>query len=210
MHLFLHVAALLAFMIWLYLGLGRGMFWQISLTRPKVADVSGQIAVVIPARNEAESIADTVSSLLRQEHVQRVHIFLVDDESNDGTAEIAKKAARSAGKAASLTVITGAPLPAGWTGKLWAVQQGIEAARSINPDFLLLTDADITHASDSVATLAAIANQGNYDLVSFMVKLHCTTFAEKMLIPAFVFFFFKLYPPRWIANPKKSTAGAAG
>jgi hopene-associated glycosyltransferase HpnB len=101
-------------------------------------------------------------------------------------------------------------LPAGWSGKLWAIQQGIERTRESAPDFFLFTDADIEHAPDSLATLVSMAQMGPFDMASFMVKLHCETPAEKLLVPAFVFFFFKLYPPAWIANPRRATAGAAG
>jgi hopene-associated glycosyltransferase HpnB len=101
-------------------------------------------------------------------------------------------------------------LPAGWSGKIWAMQQGIVAAQETKPDYFLFTDADIEHAPDSVATLVAIAELGRYDMASFMVKLYCETASEKLLIPAFVFFFFKLYPPAWISNSRRCTAGAAG
>jgi len=107
-------------------------------------------------------------------------------------------------------VIQSKPRPAGWTGKLWAMHQGIERARALNPAWLLLTDADVLHGPQTVASLCRIASQGDYDLVSFMVKLHCESLAEKLLIPAFVYFFFMLYPPAWIRNPRRSTAGAAG
>ena len=101
-------------------------------------------------------------------------------------------------------------MPPGWSGKLWAVQQGIEQALPLQPQFLLLTDADIQHSPENVATLVAMAERGGYDLASFMVKLHCRSVAEKLLIPAFVFFFFMLYPPEWIRDPRHKTAGAAG
>lgn len=139
-----------------------------------------------------------------------MHVFLVDDGSSDGTAEAAQRAAAQANRSSALTVIQGSPLPSGWTGKLWAVQQGIDETRNFNPDFFLLTDADILHGPDNIGRLAAIAESGPYDLASFMVKLHCRTLAEKFLIPAFVFFFFKLYPPRWISDRRHKTAGAAG
>jgi hopene-associated glycosyltransferase HpnB len=109
-----------------------------------------------------------------------------------------------------LTVIEGKPLAQGWSGKMWAVQQGVEQAAKTAPDFFLLTDADIEHAPDSLATLVSIAHAGPYDMASFMVKLYCESPAEKLLIPAFVYFFFKLYPPALIANPNSTTAGAAG
>ena len=113
-------------------------------------------------------------------------------------------------QAQNLTIVQGRALPPGWSGKLWAMQQGIEQAAKTAPDFFLFTDADIEHAPDSVATLVSIAQAGPYDMASFMVKLHCQSVAEKLLIPPFVYFFFKLYPPAWIANPRRSEAGAAG
>jgi hopene-associated glycosyltransferase HpnB len=135
---------------------------------------------------------------------------LVDDHSSDGTAAIAAAAARSVGAADRLTVAAAKPLPRGWTGKLWAVSQGIELAHRFSPDYLLLTDADIEHAPTNVADLVARAEHGSYDLVSLMVRLNCRSLAERLLIPAFVFFFFKLYPPRWVADPAKRIAAAAG
>ena len=158
---------------------------------------SNSVAVIIPARDEAEHIGNTVSSLRAQNFPDPVHIFVVDDNSADDTAA----AAQSAGA----IVIAGRPLERGWAGKLWALSQGIDAAERYHPDFLLFTDADITHDRGSLAELVAIAEAGNYDLTSFMVKLACRTFAERALIPAFVFFFLLLYPPG-----KQSTVGAAG
>ena len=122
----------------------------------------------------------------------------------------AREAARSCGRSEMLDVIASSALPAEWTGKLWAVEQGIQQAMTLSPKFLLLTDADIQHSPDNIATLVAIAEAGNYDLTSFMVKLHCRTFAERLLIPPFVFFFFLLYPPAWIRDPRRKIAGAAG
>jgi hopene-associated glycosyltransferase HpnB len=159
----------------------------------------------MPARNEAEFIAASVLSLLNQ----GVYVFLVDDHSTDSTAAIARSAAAAAGKSDSLTVLAAEPLPPGWSGKLWAVKQGVDHALEISPDFLLLTDADIVHEPHTVATLTALAGTG-CDLVSFMVKLHCRSFPEKLLIPAFVFFFFLLYPPSWIRDSRRGSAGAAG
>jgi len=168
------------------------------------------IAVIIPARNEADVIGRSVASLLRQSCVDALHIFVVDDNSSDGTAEAVRQAAAQTSQGERVSVINGRALPSGWSGKLWAVQQGIEQTRALCPEFLLLTDADIEHSPENVATLVRIAKTGNYDLASFMVKLHCRSVAEKLLIPAFVFFFFLLYPPRWICNPRRKSAGAAG
>jgi hopene-associated glycosyltransferase HpnB len=146
--------------------------------------------------------------LLNQSVAMRV--ILVDDESTDGTADVARHAAAKVGKPDMLTVIQGKPLPDGWTGKLWAMHQGVARARSLNPTWLLLVDSDIQHGPETVANLGHIASQGPYDLVSLMVKLHCESLPEKLLIPAFVYFFFMLYPPAWILDPRRATAGAAG
>jgi len=204
------ISGSVALLAWLYLLLFHGRFWRTDLLLAAVGSAgppSGLVAVVIPARNEAENIGPAVSSLLNQGCADHMRIFVVDDHSTDGTADAARAAAEGDDK---LQVIDGEALPPGWTGKLWAVQQGIQAALSVGPQFLLLTDADIEHARDSVATLVSIAEKDNYDLVSFMVKLHCRTIAEKLLVPAFVFFFFLLYPPRWIRSSRQRIAGAAG
>ena len=184
--------------------------WNLSSRLTLTGVVAGKIAVVIPARDEAAVIGETVLSLLAQSCADSIQVFVVDDHSSDDTAGVARCAAESCGRSGAVEVIAADPLPPGWTGKLWAVQQGVEQALKLNPAFLLLTDADIHQATDNVATLVAIAEAGNYDLTSFMVKLHCRSLAERLLIPAFVFFFFMLYPPAWIRNPKRQTAGAAG
>lgn len=212
--LFLPFAGLISLLIWSYLLLARGDFWRIQDKLPPRAGENAPAAhlavVVIPARNEADVIGQTVTSLLRQVSVHSLHIILVDDGSVDETARVAREAARKIGKSDLLTVIEGKPLLPGWSGKLWALEQGITKARELAPQYLLLTDADVVHAADSVSNLVGIANTGAYDLVSFMVKLHCESITERLLIPAFVFFFFKLYPPRWIAGRRRSSAGAAG
>jgi hopene-associated glycosyltransferase HpnB len=211
--MFLLIAGILNVLIWLYLMLARGGFWRVSRHLPlqfRKQQASCRIAAVVPARNEAQVISRSIASLLNQRGDNLIHIFVVDDGSTDHTAEIARQTAAEINQSSSLTVIQGQPLPSGWTGKLWAVQQGIERAQEFKPDFFLLTDADILHSADNLATLVSIAESGPYDLASFMVKLHCDTVAEKFLIPAFVFFFFKLYPPAWISSPHRKTAGAAG
>lgn len=205
-------AGVFSLLIWGYLLLARGQFWRVpSAAAPlKAGPLPAQVAVIIPARDEADVVGSAVTSLLRQTGNNAIHIYLVDDGSSDGTAQAARAAAGSAGRAEMLTLIEGRPLPPGWAGKLWAVHQGVERARLAGPEFLLLTDADILHAPESIATLVTMARSGPFDLASFMVKLHCETVAEKLLVPAFVFFFFKLYPPAWVADPRRSTAGAAG
>lgn len=202
-------AGILSLFVWGYLLLARGQFWRVRAVQPqKASQRPARIAVIIPARNEADVIGRAVTSLMQASGSQILHIYLVDDGSTDGTAQAAQDAA--AGRPEMLTVIAGQPLPLGWSGKLWAMQQGVERAREFQPDFFLFTDADVIHATEGLAMLVSIAEEGGYDLASFMVKLHCKSLAEKFLIPAFVFFFFKLYPPNWVANPSHATAGAAG
>src|SRR5579863_2546709 len=192
--------------IWLYLLLARGMFWRLRDREfAPMTGVAGRVAIVIPARNEAGVIGRTIASLARQDYSGAFHIFLVDDHSEDGTAEAA-----SVAPPVILTVIRAEPLSAGWTGKLWALAGGLREAERFRPDYVLFSDADIVHAPDNLSKLVAAAESHDYDLVSFMVKLPCETIAEKALIPAFVFFFFMLYPPAWTANPRRKTAGAAG
>ena len=199
-------AAACAVVIWLYLVLFRGMFWQLWEGVPLPPTAPRRVAIVIPARNEAETIGRTIASLASQNFGSPFHIFLVDDHSDDGTAAIARK---SAG-ADRLTVMAAPPLAAGWTGKLWALAEGLRQAESFHPDYVLFSDADIAHAPEGLGQLVAHAEAGGYDLVSWMVKLRTETFAEKALIPAFVFFFFMLYPPAWTGNTRHQTAGAAG
>ncbi|HVN46134.1 MAG TPA: glycosyltransferase [Steroidobacteraceae bacterium] len=204
--------AFIPVLIWVYLLTARGRFWWPGAQRvPRLPPVAPRhVVVVIPARNEAEQIAAAVDSLLRQEFAGRIELIVVDDGSTDGTAAAARAAADAAGAAGRLALITGTAVPAGWTGKLWALSQGVSAARQRHPHYLLFTDADIAHGADSVASLVAEAESYAIDLVSHMVRLSVLTLAERLLIPAFVFFFFKLYPPRWVADPKRHAAAAAG
>jgi len=198
------VAGAVAVGIWLYLLFLRGGYWLEFLGRSDAAapPVAPRVVAVIPARNEADSIARAVASLA--DPVQ--HIMVVDDASSDGTSQ----EARAAAPAARLTVVGGEPLPGGWTGKLWAVHQGVRHAAALNPEYLLLTDADIEHGPGSISSLAARAAAEGRDLVSNMATLRCATFAEKALVPAFVYFFLALYPPAWVRDPRRATAGAAG
>ncbi len=209
----LSVIAAIPLLIWMYLLIGRGAFWRVSknLSRQNpLAPALKRVCVVIPARNEAQTIAETVTSLLEQDGAAPLDIIVVDDASTDGTADAARAAAESAGKISQLTVVAAPPLVPGWTGKLWALSHGIVAAQSFAPDYLLFTDADIRHGPRSVASLLTTAESGGYDLASHMVKLACATTAERALIPAFVFFFFLLYPPAWVRSNTSKTAGAAG
>lgn len=147
------------------------------------------VTAVVPARDEAEVIGESIGSLIAQKYPGDFRIILVDDNSSDGTGEIARAAAAGSDR---LTVLNGAPLAAGWTGKLWAVNQGIAAAGT--PDFLWLTDADIAHAPDTLRSLVTRAVRDDRVLVSLMARLRCESLAERALIPAFVWFFAMLYP----------------
>ena len=196
---------------WLYLIAFRGGFWRVRDDDAPVGPaVARSVVAVVPARDEAEFIGRTVGSLLAQDDAGPLHVIVVDDHSSDNTAAAARDAAAEASASDRLTVIASAPMPPGWTGKLWAVCQGVAAARAHDPDYLLLTDADIVHAPGNLAGLVAHAEKGGYDLTSLMVRLHCASMWERLLIPAFVWFFFMLYPPRWVADPRARTAAAAG
>jgi hopene-associated glycosyltransferase HpnB len=208
-----YAVALVPFGIWCTLLLGRGKFWVVrdQLHPRALPPITGQprIVVVIPARDEERTIGGTVRSLLRQD-VPPATILVVDDNSSDRTAETARRAAAEEEQSERLEVISGRDLIPGWTGKLWALSQGVERAAELSPDFLLFTDADIVHQPDSLAKLISLAQHGEFDLVSFMVRLSCETTPEKLLIPPFVFFFLLLYPPAWIRSSRHRTAGAAG
>jgi hopene-associated glycosyltransferase HpnB len=203
--------AALTVLIWLYLLLARGHFWRVSHALAPAPQTlkPRRIVAVIPARDEADVIGRAVASLLAQRCVHEVHVIVVDDGSTDGTADVARAQAR-AELSARLTVMRGAPLTPGWTGKLWAMSQGAQRAAALDPDYLLFTDADIEHAPDNLAALVSQAEYEGWDLVSYMVRLSTATFAERALIPAFVFFFFMLYPPTWVASARSRTAAAAG
>lgn len=204
------IAAAVPLAIWLYLLLLRGRFWAPRELPHCEREMRARVVAVVPARDEATTIARAVRSLLEQQLAVPLHVIVVDDGSTDGTEDAARAAAAAVGAGERLTVLHGAPLQQGWTGKLWAMAQGVAAATRLDPDYLLLTDADIEHDRRAVAELAAHAEAHRLDLTSLMVRLSTSTFAERCLIPVFVFFFFMLYPPRWIASARRTTAGAAG
>jgi hopene-associated glycosyltransferase HpnB len=194
--------------IWAYLLLGRGFFWSTRLAAPAPEPAHyPRVVAVIPARNEAEGVGRAVASLLDQDYPGDFSIVLVDDHSNDGTAEVAREVAR--GREDRFTIVAARSLPGGWTGKLWALSEGVRQIAS-PPDLYLFTDADIAHHRTNLRELVARLEAEQRDMVSLMVKLHCASFAEKFLIPPFVFFFALLYPFSWSNNPRRATAAAAG
>ncbi|GAB7064509.1 glycosyltransferase [Streptomyces mexicanus] len=204
------VASLVA---WLWLLLCQGFFWRTDVRLPPARDpASGDwpaVCVVVPARDEAAVLGESLPSLLAQDYPGRAEVFLIDDGSSDGTGELARDLARRCG-GLPLTVGSPGEPPAGWTGKLWAVRHGIGLARARAPEYLLLTDADIAHAPDSLRRLVAAARTGGYDMVSQMARLRVESLWERLVVPAFVYFFAQLYPFRWIGRRGGRTAAAAG
>ena len=208
--------AALGLVSWIYLIAGRGEFWRTTkfddlAPAPDRANWPA-IAVVVPARDEAAGVARCVTSILSQPYPGRLSMILVDDQSQDGTAELAADAAAAIGASARLTMLSGRPLPSGWTGKLWAVKQGLAQVDGwpVQPDYVLLTDADIVYSGDVLTRLVARAESEQLAMTSIMAKLRCESLAEKYLIPAFIFFFEMLYPFAWVRNRRHATAAAAG
>ncbi len=170
------------------------------------------MCVVIPARNEAAVLPRSLGSVLSQSYGGRLQVILIDDQSDDGTAAAARRTAEDLGRSEQLEICAGSPLPLGWSGKLWAMAQGVRRAEAYHPapHYILFTDADIAHEPGNLARLVARAEADQLSLVSLMVRLRCASFWERWLIPAFVFFFQKLYPFRWVNQPSNATAAAAG
>jgi hopene-associated glycosyltransferase HpnB len=195
-------------LIWLYLLLLHRGFWLLRErdTQP-VAEATAwpSVVAVVPARNEADVIQQCIASLVAQDYPGSFHVVLVDDLSDDGTADLARGLASS-----RLTVLTGSARPPGWTGKLWAMSQGSDHAATFAPEFLWFTDADIAHSPDNLRQLVARAEDGGKVLVSLMARLHCRSTAEHFLIPAFVFFFDMLFPFGAVNDPRSKVAAAAG
>ncbi len=215
--------ALLSLAVWACLLFARGWFWLCG-ERDDSVPLAGEawasgapmswpaVVAVIPARDEADMIAHSVGSLLRQDYRGPFSVVVVDDQSADGTAGGALAAASAAGAAERLRIVAGTSLAPGWTGKLWAMRQGLSAveASAAAPEFVLFSDADIAYAPHVLARLVAIARARKSVLTSLMVKLRCDSTAERWLVPPFVFFFQMLYPFAWVNDPDRRTAAAAG
>jgi hopene-associated glycosyltransferase HpnB len=193
--------AALALLVWLYLIFLHGGFWE---SRPELLPAKPvsfpDVDIVVPARDEAETIAPVIASLLAQDYPGAFKVILVDDNSTDGTGALA-------GAAANLTVMTGTAKPSGWSGKLWALSQGVAASTA---PILFFTDADIVHDKRHLSTLVARLLTPRADMVSEMVRLNCKSIPERALIPAFVYFFQMLYPFSKVNNPRSRIAAAAG
>jgi len=201
----------LPLLIWLYLLVGHRFFWLLRErdTQP-VREPAHWPAVVavVPARNEEDVIGENLASLLGQDYLGELRVILVDDQSDDRTSEIAEAIGDP-----RLTILKGGARPAGWTGKLWAMSQGVamaSVAAAGAPEFFWFTDADIAHSADNLRHLVARAEADNRTLVSLMARLHCSSTAEHFLIPTFVFFFDMLFPFGAVNDPKSKMAAAAG
>jgi hopene-associated glycosyltransferase HpnB len=193
--------ALLALGIWVYLAGAHGRFWSSRPElAPRVPTETPAVDIIVPARDEAATIAPVIASLLAQDYRGEFRVILVDDGSTDGTAALA-------GNASRLAILRGESKPSGWSGKLWALCQGIRAGEA---PLLLLTDADIVHDPRHLAALVAALQAQRLGMVSEMVHLNCSSFAERALIPAFVYFFQMLYPFRRVNDARSAVAAAAG
>jgi hopene-associated glycosyltransferase HpnB len=212
---FVRNTAWLAAVAWIGLVVARGRFWDArSDCLADAAEIpdAPDVHAVVPARNEADVIGRTLASVIGQRYPGRFTITVVDDRSDDDTAGVVERTIARDGAAARVALHRARTRLPGWSGKVWAMAEGVEAARAAGatPEYWWFTDADIEHADDTLARLVATARAERSDLTSLMVELHCGTPWERLLIPAFVFFFRLLYPFAWVNDPRRATAGAAG
>ncbi len=194
---------------WIYLFGFRGMFWRASERDDRPASdppTWPSVVAVVPARDEAELIGESIGSLLRQDYPGDFRVILVDDQSSDDTAGLA----RGFDADGRLSVIQGTARPPGWTGKLWALKQGVVHAGENHPDYFWFTDADIAHTKDNLRHLVGRAEHDSLVMVSLMAKLRCESLAERFIVPAFVFFFQMLFPFSWVNRRDNPVAAAAG
>ncbi|OKJ35650.1 glycosyltransferase [Streptomyces sp. CB01580] len=196
---------------WVWLLLGQGFFWRTDQRMPvrRAPERWPSVAIVVPARDEADMLPVSLPSLLTQDYPGVAEVFVVDDCSEDGTGDVARALSVRYGGLPVTVASPGEPEP-GWTGKLWAVRHGMALARARRPEYLLLTDADIAHEPDSLRELVSAAVSGGFDLVSQMARLRVSSVWERLVVPAFVYFFSQLYPFRWVNRAGARTAAAAG
>ncbi len=210
------VAAGLSLIAWLVLIVGRGGFWDARPQLPSAASdpvLPGSlpsVVAVIPARNEQDILRKTLPTVLGQSYGGELRVVVVDDRSTDATADVAQQIADAHDASTRLTVLSGRPLPDGWAGKVWAMRQGTDLATSMSADYVWFTDADIAHDPGMLRALVGKARAENLDLASIMAKLRMDSEWDRLLIPAFVYFFAKLYPFRFVNETHRKTAGAAG
>ncbi|MFF9400070.1 glycosyltransferase [Streptomyces sp. NPDC014744] len=196
---------------WVWLLLGQGFFWRTDQRMPvrRAPERWPSVAIVVPARDEADMLPVSLPSLLTQDYPGVAEVFVVDDCSEDGTGDVARALSVRYGGLPVTVTSPGEPEP-GWTGKLWAVRHGMALARARRPEYLLLTDADIAHEPDSLRELVSAAVSGGFDLVSQMARLRVSSVWERLIVPAFVYFFSQLYPFRWVNRAGARTAAAGG
>ncbi len=205
------VASLLTVLAWGYLAGCHGGFWRTDQRLPAARQDPAawpSVTAVIPARDEAAVLPGTLPALLTQDYPGTLRVVLVDDESCDGTAAVAAELGRAAGPAWPPLVIRGGGRPPGWAGKVWAMRQGLDAAG--DPGYVLFTDADIAFGPGTVTALVRAAEGDDRGLVSQMALLRAETGWERLIVPAFVYFFAQLYPFRRVNKPGARTAAAAG
>lgn len=225
-----NVMGIITLAIWLHLFFGRGWFWRVrklDADRSEAEELSvwPTVVAIVPARNEAATIERVVTALVQQDYPGKFSVVVVDDHSEDASAQIVQHAATQNGAPERLRVLSASDIPTGWTGKLWALNEGVSggdvataAGSTVNrssaaeeaPEFYWFTDADVSHAPDTLRRLVVRAKRDQLDLASLMVLLQTNTLPERALIPAFLYFFLMLYPPKWIADEELATAGAAG
>ncbi|MYW01386.1 glycosyltransferase [Streptomyces sp. SID3343] len=202
---------------WIYLTLFHGWFWRTDVRlAPRAragdgADVeadAGSVVMIVPARDEAPVLGESLPGLLGQEYPGSARVVLVDDGSTDGTGAVAARLGADPQARVPLSVTSPGEPPAGWTGKVWALRHGVAVAG--DPDWILFTDADIAHAPDSLVRLVGEAERDRLDLLSVMARLRTHTRWEQLIVPAFVYFFGKLFPFRRVNRPTSRTAAAAG
>jgi hopene-associated glycosyltransferase HpnB len=209
------ILAALSLVIWLYLLLFRGGFWRADQRLDASAlapELWPPVIAIMPARDEAQVIGRALGSVLTQDYPGPFHIVVVDDHSSDGTADEARATAKASARGGCFHLVRARALPPAWTGKLWALSEGLSRAQETLPEarYLWFTDADIEHGPTTLRRLVAKAEAERLDLVSLMAALSCIVFWERLLIPPFVFFFQKLYPFPWVNDPGRATAAAAG
>ena len=208
--------SLLSLLGWIYLIAFHGRFWRSEVIfhageNMGSLDSYPQVVALIPARNESKTVQKTVCSVFNQSYPGLVQVILVDDRSSDDTVQKALQAARSRGKEDSLKIIRGSRLPEGWTGKVWALQQGFdEIQKNMQAKYIWLTDADISYSPETLAGMVGKMEKENHVLLSLMARLQSRSYWEKFLVPTFVYFFQLLYPFSKVNDPHDSTAGAAG
>ena len=217
MFLLLAISASVAFLFlgaWLYLVFARGFYWRtdfrLDAKAPSPRRDWPSVAALVPAREEADFLPHTLPTLLRQQYPGNYHIFLIDDQSSDSTGPLACSIARHVDSETRFTLVQGLPLPPGWAGKVWALEQGVRAAADHNPDYIWLTDADVAHDSQVLVSLVEKAQSEGLAMVSVTAQLRCKGFWDRLLVSAFIYFFGKVFPFRWVNDPRHRKAAAAG